>query len=144
MILSIHLIISQNKGLPVFSLSFLSFRDFSPGNIASILGQRYNDSIMKENKIPFQLKENIELTITGLGSSGEGVGKVSGFTFFVPGALPGERIQAQVTLLKKSYGQAGCRSCWYPLRTGWNRPAPSMPSAAAASSSTFPIRPSWL
>ena len=61
---------------------------------------------MKENKIPFKLKENIELTITGLGSSGEGVGKVSGFTFFVPGALPGERIQAQVTLLKKSYGQA--------------------------------------
>ena len=30
---------------------------------------------MKENKIPFKLKENIELTITGLGSSGEGVGK---------------------------------------------------------------------
>ena len=44
---------------------------------------------MKENKIPFKLKENIELTITGLGSSGEGVGKVSGFTFFVPGACPG-------------------------------------------------------
>lgn len=63
---------------------------------------------MKENKIPFKLKENIELTITGLGSSGEGVGKVSGFTFFVPGALPGERIQAQVTLLKKATARPVC------------------------------------
>lgn len=54
----------------------------------------------------FKPKENIECTINGLGSSGEGVGKVSGFTFFIPGALPGERVQAQVTLVKKSYGQA--------------------------------------
>jgi 23S rRNA (uracil1939-C5)-methyltransferase len=61
---------------------------------------------MKEKNIPFKPKENIELTITGLGSSGEGVGKLSGFTFFVPGALPGERVQAQVTVLKKNYGQA--------------------------------------
>ena len=118
------MIISQNKGLPVFSLSFLPFRDFSPGNIASILGQRYNDSIMKENKIPFQLKENIELTITGLGSSGEGVGKVSGFTFFVPGALPGERIQAQVTLLKKSYGQARLQKLLVPSPDRVEPPCP--------------------
>ncbi|MDD6569733.1 MAG: TRAM domain-containing protein, partial [Acidaminococcus sp.] len=61
---------------------------------------------MKEKNIPFKPKENIELTITGLGSSGEGVGKINSFTFFVPGALPGERVQAQVTVLKKNYGQA--------------------------------------
>ena len=61
---------------------------------------------MNTLKPAFKLKENIELTITGLGSSGEGVGKVNGFTFFVPGALPGERIQAQVSLVKKNYGQA--------------------------------------
>ena len=66
----------------------------------------YNGSIMKEKNIPFKPKENIELTITGLGSSGEGVGKINSFTFFVPGALPGERVQAQVTVLKKNYGQA--------------------------------------
>ena len=50
----------------------------------------------------FKPKENIECTINGLGSSGEGVGKVSGFTFFIPGALPGERVQAQVTLVKRA------------------------------------------
>lgn len=59
---------------------------------------------MKEKHIPFRTKDKIELTITGLGSSGEGVGKEQGFTFFVPGALPGERIQAQIVLIKKNYG----------------------------------------
>ncbi len=59
---------------------------------------------MKGNTIAFRPNDMIELTITGLGSSGEGVGKEQGFTFFVPGALPGERVQAQITLLKKKYG----------------------------------------
>lgn len=59
---------------------------------------------MKGKPIAFRPKDIIELTITGLGSSGEGVGKEQGFTFFVPGALPGERVQAQITLLKKNYG----------------------------------------
>lgn len=56
---------------------------------------------MKGKPIAFRPKDTIELTITGLGSSGEGVGKEQGFTFFIPGALPGERVQAQITLLKK-------------------------------------------
>lgn len=59
---------------------------------------------MKGKPIAFRPKDTIELTITGLGSSGEGVGKEQGFTFFIPGALPGERVQAQITLLKKNYG----------------------------------------
>lgn len=53
--------------------------------------------------IPIKLGDNIELEITGLGSSGEGVGKYEGFTVFVPGALSGEKVQAAVTLVKKSY-----------------------------------------
>lgn len=52
------------------------------------------------------LKDTVEINISGLGSSGEGVGKVNGFTFFVPGALPGERVRARVNLLKKTYGTA--------------------------------------
>ena len=38
--------------------------------------------------IPVKNGDTIELLVTGLGSSGEGVGKYEGFTVFVKGALP--------------------------------------------------------
>ena len=60
---------------------------------------------MKAN-IPVQKGEVIEINITGLGSSGEGVGKYQGFTVFVPGALPNETIKAKVVLVKKNYASA--------------------------------------
>ena len=79
---------------------------------------------MNTQKPAYKQKENIELTITGLGSSGEGVGKVNGFTFFVPGALPGERVQAQVTLVKKSYGQARLKKLLVPSPDRVKPPCP--------------------
>ena len=60
---------------------------------------------MKAN-IPVHKGEVIEINITGLGSSGEGVGKYQGFTIFVPGALPTETIKAKVVLVKKNYASA--------------------------------------
>ncbi len=60
---------------------------------------------MKAN-IPVQKGEVIDIKITGLGSSGEGVGKYQGFTIFVPGALPTEIVKAKVGLVKKSYATA--------------------------------------
>lgn len=57
----------------------------------------------------------IELDILRLGSNGEGVAKLQLgdsadekflFTIFVPGALPGERVLARVSLVKKSYAVA--------------------------------------
>ncbi len=57
---------------------------------------------VEENKLKVHDKINIE--ITGLGSSGEGVGKVEGFTFFVPGAITGEKVLIRVEQLKKTYG----------------------------------------
>ncbi len=51
---------------------------------------------MKKNKI-----YNIE--IEDLSSSGEGVGgKIDGFTVFVPQAIPGDKVRARITTLKKS------------------------------------------
>ena len=52
------------------------------------------------------LKKNdlVTLSITDLGSSGEGIGKVDGFTLFVKDALIGDRIQAKIIKVKKSYG----------------------------------------
>lgn len=46
------------------------------------------------------------IKIHGLGSSGEGVGKVDGLTFFVEGALPGEEVLAEVETRKKNYAVA--------------------------------------
>jgi len=46
------------------------------------------------------------LNMHGLGSSGEGVGYVDGFTVFVDGALPEETVKVQMTRLQKRYGSA--------------------------------------
>lgn len=48
----------------------------------------------------------VSLDVNGLGSSGEGVGNLDGFTLFVDGALPGEVVQAKIIERKKTYGVA--------------------------------------
>jgi 23S rRNA (uracil1939-C5)-methyltransferase len=48
----------------------------------------------------------IELTIEDLGVDGEGIGKVDGMAIFVKDAVPGDRVQAKVMKMKKSYGYA--------------------------------------
>lgn len=48
-----------------------------------------------------QPNQTVELNIIDLGMEGEGVGKFEGYTFFVPYALPGERVRAKITHLKK-------------------------------------------
>lgn len=53
--------------------------------------------MVEKNKI-----YNIE--IEDLSSSGEGVGKIDGFTVFVPQAIPGDKVRARITTLKKRYG----------------------------------------
>ena len=53
--------------------------------------------------IPVKKGDSIILKISGLGSSGEGVGKYEGFTVFVKGALPQEEVRVEITLVKKSY-----------------------------------------
>lgn len=50
--------------------------------------------------------DEIELVIERLGIHGEGVARLLGFTVFVPGALPGERVRAQLFEKKKTYGRA--------------------------------------
>ncbi|TCS95869.1 23S rRNA (uracil(1939)-C(5))-methyltransferase RlmD [Hazenella coriacea] len=55
---------------------------------------------------PVQVGQTIEYTITGQGHNGSGVGKVDGFTVFVPLAVTGEQVKAKITLVKKNYAQA--------------------------------------
>ena len=48
----------------------------------------------------------MEIKITGLGNNGEGVGRHENLTVFVEGALPEEKILAEVTQSKKNYAVA--------------------------------------
>jgi 23S rRNA (uracil1939-C5)-methyltransferase len=58
------------------------------------------------NNAPCEKNQNYTLKITDLNHQGDGVGKIEGFTLFVPRALPGEDVQVEVTALHKSYGEA--------------------------------------
>ncbi len=53
--------------------------------------------------IPVVNNEKYNIQIKGLGSGGEGVGKIEGFTIFVDGALPEEYIEAEITNVKANY-----------------------------------------
>lgn len=54
-------------------------------------------------KLPVEINKVYELKINSLGSSGEGVGRIDGFTVFVVGALPAEKVKVKITEVKKSY-----------------------------------------
>ncbi|XEC95670.1 23S rRNA (uracil(1939)-C(5))-methyltransferase RlmD [Paenibacillus tarimensis] len=56
--------------------------------------------------IPVAKNDIVVTDIVGLTHEGEGVGRVDGFTLFVQGALPGERVRAKVLKMKKQYGYA--------------------------------------
>jgi 23S rRNA (uracil1939-C5)-methyltransferase len=57
-----------------------------------------------EANLPVRKNEEYEAEIVGINHDGEGVGRVDGFTLFVGGALPGERVLVKVVHLKKQYG----------------------------------------
>lgn len=53
--------------------------------------------------LPVKKNEKYVIAVTGLGSNGEGVGRVEGFTVFVPYALPQEQIEVTIVDIKKNY-----------------------------------------
>ncbi len=52
--------------------------------------------------IPVQKNENILIDIVSIGDAGEGIGRIDGFTVFVHGAIPGDKVNAKVVKVKKS------------------------------------------
>lgn len=57
---------------------------------------------MKEN-IPVEKNRDYIINIDDQGHEGQGVGKVEGFTIFVEGALPGEKIEAKIVKIEKNF-----------------------------------------
>ncbi|UNL95493.1 23S rRNA (uracil(1939)-C(5))-methyltransferase RlmD [Paenibacillus polymyxa] len=80
-------------------------------------GERSNDrrnqeasnrsrSNAERSDLPVQKNDEAVIDIIGMNHDGEGVGRVEGFTLFVPGALPGEKVRGKVLKTKKQYGYA--------------------------------------
>lgn len=61
-----------------------------------------------KQKPPVTKGDVIELEISGFAHDGAGVGKYEGFTIFVPHTVPGEKVRARLTVVKKTYGKASC------------------------------------
>lgn len=54
-------------------------------------------------KAPLEKNKDYEIEITGMGHNGEGVGKIEGFTTFVPGVITGEKALIKIIKLEKSF-----------------------------------------
>lgn len=52
------------------------------------------------------VEEETIIEIGNLGVNGEGVGRISGFTYFVEGALPGEKVRVRITEVRTTYARA--------------------------------------
>ncbi|MGG3284125.1 23S rRNA (uracil(1939)-C(5))-methyltransferase RlmD [Paenibacillus solani] len=56
--------------------------------------------------LPVAKNDEVVIDIIGMNHDGEGVGRAEGYTLFVPGALPGEKVRVRVLKTKKQYGYA--------------------------------------
>ncbi len=54
--------------------------------------------------LPVRKNDEVVAEIVGIGHNGEGVGRYQGFTLFIAGALPGEKVLTRVVKLKKQFG----------------------------------------
>lgn len=82
----------------------------------------------KSTDMVFACKKNDELVldIEDLGSEGQGVGKINGYTLFVKDALAGDKVRVKVMKTKKSYAYAKLLEIIEP--SGW-RTEPACPVA---------------
>ena len=53
--------------------------------------------------IPVKKNSTYNLSITGMGTKGEGIGKIDNFTIFVPGAILNEKVEVNIIKVNKNY-----------------------------------------
>ena len=56
--------------------------------------------------MPVSKGEEYIIDIESVAALGSGVGRIQGFTVFVPGGIGGDRIKARITRVKKSFAEA--------------------------------------
>ena len=62
----------------------------------------------------YKKNSKLEVTITDMGTQGEGIGKVDGYTLFVKDAIVGDTVTALITKPKKNYAYARCEKVLVP------------------------------
>lgn len=55
-------------------------------------------------KLPVEKNQTYTMSITDIGTNGEGIGRIDGYTVFVEGALPKEVIKVLIVKTKKHFG----------------------------------------
>lgn len=77
-----------------------------------------------DNTVPVQKNQDLELTIEGMTSEGQGVARVNGYTVFVPLALEGERVRAHIIKVTSSWAIAKLIEIITPSRDRVKPPCP--------------------
>jgi len=77
----------------------------------------------KANK-PVSKEQSIEIEIIGLNHEGEGVGRINGFTIFVPHTAPGDLVLARVISIQKNYARALFQEIIKPSSSRREAPCP--------------------
>ena len=102
--------IRLHAGHPANSFNQFFLKLKTPKRVIAMCASAKNKiSINKTKEItniaafPVRQGQEMELEITGLGSTGEGVGRFKDIAVFVPGALPGERVKASAAFIRKSF-----------------------------------------
>lgn len=54
--------------------------------------------------LPVKKNEEYILTIENMGINGEGIGRIEGYTLFISGAIPEEKVRIKVIKINKNYG----------------------------------------
>jgi tRNA/tmRNA/rRNA uracil-C5-methylase (TrmA/RlmC/RlmD family) len=78
-----------------------------------------------------KIKQKIPLKIKKIGINGEGVGNFKGTTVFVPGALKGEDLYAEITQVERNFAIAKVLKLNKKSPTAWCRCAIFISSAEA-------------
>jgi 23S rRNA (uracil1939-C5)-methyltransferase len=82
-----------------------SFKSSSPSHRENV--RKGGARLPKQADAPVAVGQVVEVDTFGIGHDGEGVGRTrDGYTLFVRGALPGEKVMARVEHVKKQYGYA--------------------------------------
>ena len=60
----------------------------------------------RERMKEYQKNDMVTVTIEDIGTEGEGIGKVDGFTLFIKDSVPGDVVTAKIMKSKKNYAYA--------------------------------------
>lgn len=58
----------------------------------------------EKRQVPVSKNDKVIMTINDIGTEGQGIGRVDGYTLFVDGALPGEEVEVLVMKAGKKFG----------------------------------------